>query len=222
MDRPNVLFLHKKAIWNIHPKIIQLKICAAGWQTSSYRKRKQIRNSIRQTRNFRIRKRSITKQEKLLSEKFQDSDKKVKELANLFTTHWGKLVEALVEPSCLSLFQERDVLTEQSYQNVKAKHAGKNMECDVLLVNDTELVVIEVKNTCRPEYIDDLKEKLKEFQAFFPQYKNYSPYGALAALKYDGASDKYAYRNGFFVIKATEGDGLIKIVKDHDFKPEVY
>ena len=42
--------------------------------------------------------------EKLLSEKFQETDKKVKELANLFTTQWGKLVEALVEPSCLRLF----------------------------------------------------------------------------------------------------------------------
>jgi hypothetical protein len=149
--------------------------------------------------------------EKLLSEKFQDTDKKfqdtdkkfqetdkkVKELANLFTTQWGKLVEALVEPSCLRLFQERGVLIEQSSQNVKAKHNGRDMEIDVLLVNDTELVVIEVKTTCRTEYIDDLKEKLKGFKAFFPQYKNYSAYGALAALKYDGASDKYAYRNGF-------------------------
>ena len=173
--------------------------------------------------------------EKLLSEKFQDTDKKfqdtdkkfqetdkkVKELANLFTTQWGKLVEALVEPSCLRLFQERGVLIEQSSQNVKAKHNGRDMEIDVLLVNDTELVVIEVKTTCRPEYIDDLKEKLKEFKAFFPQYKNYSAYGALAALKYDGASDKYAYRNGFFVIKAT-GDGLMEIVNNNDFKPEAY
>ena len=157
--------------------------------------------------------------EKLLSEKFQETDKKfqetdkkVKELANLFTTQWGKLVEALVEPSCLRLFQERGVLIEQSSQNVKAKHNGRDMEIDVLLVNDTELVVIEVKTTCRPEYIDGLKAKLKEFKAFFPQYKNYNAYGALAALKYDGASDKYAYRNGFFVIKAT-GDGLMKIVK---------
>ena len=159
--------------------------------------------------------------EKLLSEKFQETDKKVKELANLFTTQWGKLVEALVEPSCLRLFQERGVLIEQSSQNVKAKHNGRDMEIDVLLVNDTELVVIEVKTTCRPEYIDGLKEKLKEFKAFFPQYKNYSAYGALAALKYDGASDKYAYRNGFFVIKAT-GDGLMKIVNNKDFKPEAY
>ena len=38
---------------------------------------------------------------------------------------------------------------------------------------------------------------------------------------YDGASDKYAYRNGFFVIKAT-GDGLMEIVNNNDFKPEAY
>jgi hypothetical protein len=71
------------------------------------------------------------------------------------------------------------------------------MESVVLLVNDTELVVIE-KTTFMPENVYDLKEKLKEFKAFLPQFKNYSAYGTLAALKYDGSSDKYAYRNVFF------------------------
>jgi hypothetical protein len=159
----------------------------------------------------------------LLSEKFQDTDKKfqatdkkIKELANLFTTQWGKLIESLVEPSCVKLFQERGVQIEQSFQNVKAKHGRKDMECDILLVNSTELVVVEVKTTFKPEYVTEFTQKLGEFKKFFPQYNAYKILGAVASLKYEGQSDKHAYRSGLFVLRST-GDGIIKILNDKKF-----
>jgi len=151
--------------------------------------------------------------------KFQDTDKKIKELANLFTTQWGKLVESLVEPSCVKLFQDRGVKIEQSFQNLKARHGKKDMECDILLVNSTELVVVEVKTTFKPEYVSEFAEKLSEFTKFFPQYKSYTILGAVAALKYEGQSDKYAYRNGLYVLRSN-GEGIIKILNDKKFVPK--
>lgn len=37
--------------------------------------------------------------------RFKETDEKIKELASLFTGQWGKLIEALVRPSALKLFQ---------------------------------------------------------------------------------------------------------------------
>ncbi|MBM3242714.1 hypothetical protein FJZ31_41165, partial [Candidatus Poribacteria bacterium] len=41
--------------------------------------------------------------------RFKETDEKIKELAGLFTGQWGKLIEAMVKPSALNLFQERGV-----------------------------------------------------------------------------------------------------------------
>jgi hypothetical protein len=150
--------------------------------------------------------------------KFQETDRKIKALAGLFTTQWGKLVESLVEPACLKLFKERGIKIEQSMRNVKVQHGDEGMECDVLLVNSEELVVVEVKTTGRVEDIREFIEKLKAFKRFFKQYKTYRVYGAVAALKYDGEADKLAYRQGLFVLSSS-GEGLIKIANDHKFKP---
>ena len=155
----------------------------------------------------------------LLSTKFLETDKKIKELANLFTTQWGKLIESLVEPSCVKLFQDRGVQIEQSFQNVKAKHGKTDMECDILLVNSSELVVVEVKTTFRPEYATEFAKKLVSFKKFFPQYKGYKVLGAVAALKYEGQSDKFAYRLGLFVLRSN-GEGIIKIINDKKFVPK--
>jgi Holliday junction resolvase-like predicted endonuclease len=153
--------------------------------------------------------------------KFQETDKKIKELAGLFTTQWGKLVEALVEPSCLKLFQDRGIQIEQSFQNVKAKYGKHEMECDILLVNNSELVVVEVKTTFKPEYATEFADKLKLFKKIFPQYKGYKVIGAVAALKYEGQSDKFAYRQGVFVLRCT-GEGIIKIMNDKKFIPKEF
>ncbi len=157
--------------------------------------------------------------DKLLSERFRETDKKIKELTNLFTTQWGKLVETLIEPSCLKLFKDRGIDIEQSLQNLKVNHNGEGMECDIVLVNSTELVVVEVKTTFKSEYATEFIEKLAKFKTIFPQYKNYKVLGAVAALKYEGGSDKFAYRQGLFVLRST-GEGLVKILNDKKFVPK--
>jgi hypothetical protein len=45
--------------------------------------------------------------------------------------------------------------------------------------------------------------------------------GAVAALKYEGQSDKFAYRQGLFVLKSM-GEGIIKIANDDKFLPKTF
>ncbi len=152
---------------------------------------------------------------------FKETDKKIKDLSNLFTTQWGKLIESLVAPGCLNLFKNRGLEIEQSYRNIEVVKDGKQMECDVLLVNSNELVVVEVKTTLRTSNVDEFIEKLKVFKKFFKQYKSYKVYGAVAALTFAEQSDTYAYRSGCFVIKSS-GEGLVEIANDKKFKPKEF
>ncbi|MBS1248601.1 MAG: hypothetical protein MAG431_00158 [Chloroflexi bacterium] len=154
-----------------------------------------------------------------LDKRFEETDKKISELSGLFTSQWGKMVEALVEPTALELFQKRGISVNYTYRRVEAKVGGKTMELDILLENSDEVVVIEVKSTLRVHSVRDFLETLKEFPGFFPRYQGYKIYGGVAGLDVEEDADKYAYRQGLFVLSAT-GDGIAQIKNDADFRPK--
>ncbi len=64
--------------------------------------------------------------DKLLTQKFQETNKKIKELAALFTTQWGKLIEALVEGDLIKLLKGRKIQVERTIERVKGNHQGQN------------------------------------------------------------------------------------------------
>jgi len=150
---------------------------------------------------------------------FAETDKKIKELASLFTGQWGKLIEALVKPSALKLFQKRGVDVTETYQRVESTREGKQMEIDLLLTNDQEAVVVEVKTTLRVEDVRAFLDDLSEFTFFFPRYKGLKIYGAVAGIQIEEEADKFAYRQGLFVL-AGSGEGLVRILNRPEFKPK--
>ena len=154
--------------------------------------------------------------------RFKETDKKIKELSNLFTTQWGKLVEALVEPGAVNLFRERgiDVYYTARRIEVEDEKRRKIAEYDIVLVNDKEVVVIEVKTTVKREDVDYFLEKLMRFKEWFPRYRRYKVYGAVAGISFEEGVDRYAYRCGLFVLRS-EG-GIICIANDPKFRPRVW
>jgi len=149
----------------------------------------------------------------------KETDKKIKELADLFTGQWGKLIEALVKPSSLRLFQERGVKVTETYQRIESYRNGSQMEVDIFLSNNEEAVVIEVKTTLRVEDVKDFLEKLSQFTLFFPRYKDMKIYGAVAGIQIEEGADKFAYRQGLFVLTGS-GEGMIRILNDAKFRPK--
>jgi len=149
----------------------------------------------------------------------KETDKKVKELAGLFTGQWGKLIEALVKPSALKLFQERGVKITVTYQRVESFREGKQKEIDLLLTNDREAVVVEVKTTLRVADVREFLADLSEFSFFFPRYRGVKIYGAVAGLRVEEEADKFAYRQGLFVLSGS-GEGLVRILNDAEFRPK--
>lgn len=151
---------------------------------------------------------------------FLETDKKIKELASLFTSQWGKLIESLVEGDLIKLLNERGIKVERTLQRVKGNREGQNFEYDIIAVNNTDIVIVEVKTTLRPQDVSDFHEKLWKAKQFMPEYKAMTIYGGVAFLTAEGASDRMAEKIGLFTIKATGSSASIS--NSEDFKPKAF
>lgn len=152
---------------------------------------------------------------------FKETDKKIEKLANLFTTQWGKLMEALIAPSCLQLFKDRNIDVNTTYSNIKIERENLQGEFDIVLANGKEIVIIEVKTTLTVGYVNEFLEKLHRIREYLPEQKDKLVYGAVAGIKYENNSDKYAYRNGLFVL-VNKGEDLIRIANKEGFTPKEF
>ncbi|MBM3240915.1 DUF3782 domain-containing protein [Candidatus Poribacteria bacterium] len=162
----------------------------------------------------------LTKQQEETSREIRGFHEGMKDLRELFTGQWGKLVEALVEPSVLKLFQERGIQVIDTAQRLKTKKNGEQMEIDILATNEDSVIVIEVKTTLKVEDVNDfIIEKLSRFFEFFPKYKGMTLYGAVAGIRIEEAADRYAYRKGLFVLTLS-GEGMVVILNDEKFRPK--
>jgi len=136
------------------------------------------------------------------------------------SSRWGQFVENMVEPSIVRLFQERNIDVKETHTRVKAKRGTIQMEIDILAVDDTVAVAIEVKSRLNQKKVNAFMKRLAKFKTAFPAYANYQIYGAVAAIETDAGADEYAYKQGLFVIKQL-GD-MVKIDNDADFQPAIW
>lgn len=132
------------------------------------------------------------------------SDDRINKMVNMFTTQWGKLVEALCAPAALKLFRNSGIGIDRIYkESTKAKSpedGQDKMEIDVLYENKHIMVATEVKTTCCTADIDYFINKMHRFKECFPSFANKTVYGAIAAIKYNQSSDEYAKKKGLFVL----------------------
>ena len=146
--------------------------------------------------------------------------RRTNKLEELFTSQWGKLVEALVDGKVVELLNERDIKVEQTSQRCEGVYAGKTQEIDILAINGEEIVAIEVKTTLRPEDIADFEDKLKVLKLWMRHYADKKVYGAVAYIRADAGSAKLAAKRGLFVIKAV-GDSA-RMTNTKAFKPRSF
>ena len=150
--------------------------------------------------------------------RFQETDRKLHDLGELFTGQWGKLVEALVRPGLLELFRKRGIQVNESLQRDRVRLDGREMEIDIMLINSDVVIPVEVKTTLKVGDVDDFLAHMEEFLLFFPKYRGYRVYGAVAGVRIEEHSDRYAYRKGLFVLTLGQ-DGLTRILNDEKFVP---
>ncbi len=142
-----------------------------------------------------------------------------REVANL-TTRWGRFVEELVEPAVVALFQSKGIAIEQTFSRARQRRQGVAMEIDILGIDGTDAVAVECKSRLSRDDVDEFIEKLGRFKVAFPQYANYRVFGAVAGIEIDEGVDRYASRQGLFVIRPA-GD-TVAIVNDDNFQPQTW
>lgn len=148
-----------------------------------------------------------------LEKTVQRTSKAVDSLA----TRWGRFVEELVRPAVVRLFRDRDILITRTMERVRSPQSDFPMEIDILGVNGMKVVAVECKSRLSKDDVDEMCDRLIRFKQSFPEYGQYTLYGAVAGIEINEGVDAYAYRKGLFVIR-TNGDA-VEIANDQKFKP---
>ncbi len=130
---------------------------------------------------------------------------------------WGKLGENLVKGSLVQKLKERGI---KKINRVVENARKGDLEYDIIAVNGTEVVIVEVKATLEPCDVRDFIKSISKFKTHWPEYKDMVIYGSIAyLLKANREAEKLAEREGFFVVEAV-GDVIIK--NKQSFKPKVF
>ena len=166
------------------------------------------------------RKAEETKRRDELAKTLRDSRRRINKLDELFTSQWGKLVEALVDGKVVQILNERGIKVEQTNQRSVGFYDGKKQEIDILAINGDEIVAIEVKTTLRPEDIKVFEDKLKVLKLWMRQYAGEKVYGAVAYIRADAGSAELATKRGLFTIKAVGSSAYL--TNAEDFKPRSF
>ena len=160
--------------------------------------------------------------ERPLEEQFRETDRQIREVSKQIDNlggKWGQFVETMVPPACETLFLiNRGILAYQVSQLVKKRLDGKTLEIDVMLANEDDVLIVKVRSRLRVDDINELIEDLAQFRTFFPEYSQKQLYGAVAGIEIEEGADKYAYRQGLFVL-AQAGE-TVSILNNSTFQPK--
>lgn len=164
----------------------------------------------------RLLKEQTQETERLLKEQNQKVDEQLGRLGNRL----GEFVESQVRPAAVRLFQERGIEVKEISSDVSLQTGQEGIEIDILVVNTTQAIAIEVKSRLGQDDVDEHLERLAKFKRLIPRYQPFQILGAVAAMVIPNDVARYAYRQGLFVI-AQSGDDL-KILNDAKFRPRVW
>ena len=176
--------------------------------------------------------RLLKEQSQAADRRFQESDRRFQETERLLTrqnqqmneqlgklgNRLGEFVEWQVRPAVVRLFQERGIAVHEFYPGASARRGGEGIEIDLLVVNTTNAILVEVKSKLTQADVDEHLERLGKFKRLMPRYGDVRAMGAVAAMVVPDEVARYAYRQGLFVL-AQSGDSVV-ILNDAQFQPQ--
>ncbi|EFA68252.1 hypothetical protein [Cylindrospermopsis raciborskii] len=156
--------------------------------------------------------------------KFQETDRLLREESKRVNNQIGQLgnrlgefVESQVRPAAVKLFQERGIAVKEIASNTYIQTGKEGLEIDLLVINSSDIILIEAKSKVSEDDVNEHLERLSKFKRFFPRYESYRVLGAVAGMVIPLDVSRYAYRKGLFVI-GQSGDNLV-ILNDDKFRP---
>jgi len=142
--------------------------------------------------------------------------KQIGELGNRL----GEFVEYQVRPAVVRLFQERGIDVHEFHPGLSVTRDHEGLEIDLLVVNDTDAILVEVKSKLTQRDVDEHLQRLAKFKRLMPRFRDVKALGAVAAMVVPDEVASYAYRQGLFVL-VQSGENVV-ILNDTEFIPQVW
>lgn len=156
------------------------------------------------------RKEEIERRMRRTDEQVDRTCAKIAEMVEQFTSTTGHISEGLMEPASVRIFQEAGYDIDRYYRNLKKKNKNNQteMEVDLLMLNGTLAIAVEIKTDCRKKDIDHFLRQMPKFKKLYPEYRNKEVLAAVAALNYEREAAEYAHEQGLLVIRTVDGDNF--------------
>ncbi len=138
-------------------------------------------------------KRRFAETERLLKEQNRKTDEQIGKLGNRL----GEFVEWQIRPSAVRLFKERGIEVHEFHPEISIERGDEGLEIDLLVVNDTDAILIEVKSKLKQKDVDEHIERLGKFKQFMPRFGDVKALGAVGGMVVPKEVARYAYRKGF-------------------------
>jgi hypothetical protein len=161
--------------------------------------------------------------ERILREQSQKTDRQIKQVneqIGKLGNRLGEFVEYQVRPCAVELFRQRGIDVHELHSDVAVKRLEGGLEIDLLVVNETEVVLVEVKSKLTQRDVDEHLQRLNKFKRLMPRYQNMKAFGAVAAMVVSEEVANYAYSKGLFVLTQSGDD--MKIINNPEFKPQIW
>ncbi len=101
------------------------------------------------------------------------------------------------------------------------KSKTKDAEYDIILINSTRILVVEVKHKLRQSDIEKFANKqLPLFKELFPEYKDYAIYGAVAGMTIEDECIEIANELGLYVFTQSQDTDNMLILNPKGFEPQ--
>ncbi|AKV68510.1 DUF3782 domain-containing protein [Microcystis panniformis] len=172
----------------------------------------------------------LSQAQKELSQAQKETDKQIKETDKQINrvskqigelgNRLGEFVEWQVRPAVVRLFQERGIDVHEFHPGISVKRDNEGLEIDLLVVNDTDAILVEVKSKLTQRDVDEHLQRLAKFKRLMPRFRDVKALGAVAAMIVPNEVASYACRQGLFVL-VQSGENVI-ILNDAEFTPRVW
>ncbi|MBE9247324.1 DUF3782 domain-containing protein [Microcystis aeruginosa LEGE 00239] len=172
----------------------------------------------------------LSQAQKELSQAQKETDKQIKETDKQINrvskqigelgNRLGEFVEWQVRPAVVRLFQERGIDVHEFHPGISVKRDNEGLEIDLLVVNDTDAILVEVKSKLTQRDVDEYLQRLAKFKRLMPRFRDVKALGAVAAMVVPNEVASYACRQGLFVL-VQSGENVI-ILNDAEFTPRVW
>jgi hypothetical protein len=172
----------------------------------------------------------LSQSQQELSQAQKETDKQIKETDKQINrvskqigelgNRLGEFVEWQVRPAVVRLFQERGIDVHEFHPGISVKRDNEGLEIDLLVVNDTDAILVEVKSKLTQRDVDEHLQRLAKFKRLMPRFRDVKALGAVAAMIVPDEVASYGCRQGLFVL-VQSGENVI-ILNDAEFTPQVW